>query len=107
MDLNEYQEKALATATYPEDTAVVYNTLALTGEAGELANKVKKIMRGDKELTDDVKVDLILELGDCLWYVANLAEVLGFSLDSVGQLNLAKLAKRRENNTIRGDGDHR
>jgi NTP pyrophosphatase (non-canonical NTP hydrolase) len=107
MDFNEYQEQALATATYPQDQAVVYNTLALSGEAGELANKVKKIMRGDKELTPDVVEELMLELGDCLWYMANLADVVGWKLEDVAQLNLVKLSTRRKKGTIRGDGDHR
>jgi NTP pyrophosphatase (non-canonical NTP hydrolase) len=108
MNLNEYQEKALKTAMYAQnESGLIYTTVALCGEAGEVADKVKKIMRGDKKLNITTKADLMLELGDCLWYIAAMAKELGYSLDKVAQTNLQKLNTRYKNKTIQGDGDHR
>jgi len=104
--LNAYQREASTTAHYPHEQGVVYTALGLAGEAGEIANKMKKVIRGDKSITE-CREDLASELGDVLWYVAMLAKELGYSLDDIAQLNLAKLKDRQARNTIKGDGDNR
>lgn len=109
MNFKEYQDAAKATALYPgfqKDAGVSYCALALAGEAGEVANKVKKVLRGDVFLWD-AREGIAQELGDCLWYVSELARNLGYSLDDIAQMNIAKLAARRERGTVRGEGDNR
>lgn len=83
-----------------------YALMGLLGEAGELANKWKKVLRGDRDLST-AKLELRWELGDTLWYVARLAEELGIDLNSVANANLEKLRDRKKRGTIRGVGDHR
>ena len=102
MTFDEYQEFARSTAMYPEDVKVVYPTLGLCGEAGEVAEKVKKNIRDGKSL-DGVG----LELGDVLWYISALADDLGVTLEEVAQANVDKLKSRMERNKIKGDGDNR
>jgi NTP pyrophosphatase (non-canonical NTP hydrolase) len=116
MNLNDYQSGALTTAKYPRDFAVIYPALGLNGEAGEVADKVKKVIRdnvimrntkGEIIIPND-KLDAIkLELGDVLWYIATLAHDLGFTLEDVAKSNLEKLASRAERGTIGGSGDFR
>ena len=104
MDFNEYQEKATRTVSYPKSQAVFYPVLGLVGEAGEVANKVKKIMRGDED------VDLLGvpdELGDVLWYLAAIATDLDVTLDDIAQENIEKLRDRRARGVIKGSGDNR
>ena len=106
----EYQEQTNNTATYPKDTqlaALTYTALGCAGEAGELANKVKKIIRGDHTLTDDVKNAILNEVGDVLWYLAQICETLEENLAFVALMNLEKLEKRRKDNKIMGEGDYR
>ena len=81
------------------------NALALVGEAGEIANKFKKILRGD-EIVDPYG-DIAKEAGDVLWYLAGLAEVLGVNLEDIAQNNLDKLADRKRRGAIEGFGDDR
>ena len=109
MDLNAYQHGARQTARYPDVGAnPIYPTLGLCGEAGEVADKVKKVLRDQNGcFSDAVKQSLLLELGDVLWYVAQLASELGFELDHVAEANLEKLASRAARNVISGSGDHR
>lgn len=107
MHLNKYQEKALETAVYPEQYKVIYPALGLNGEAGEVAEKVKKILRGDSGLTEARKSDIAYELGDVLWYVANCANDLGYSLDDIAKMNIKKLSMRKKKGLISGNGDHR
>lgn len=108
MELNEYQRKAQETAIYPKEIGLIYTTLGLVGEAGELANKVKKIIRDHNgEITEDIEIELQDELGDVLWYVANLAKELNFDLDIVARNNLYKLQMRKNTNTLKGSGDNR
>ena len=109
MDLNEYQNKSKETARYPNvGKNIVYPTLGLTGEAGEVADKVKKVLRdsngvfGRKE-----KLELKLELGDVLWYIAQLSTELGFDLNDVALDNLNKLSSRSKRGKISGSGDNR
>ncbi|WP_114311544.1 nucleoside triphosphate pyrophosphohydrolase family protein [Thermus caldifontis] len=108
MTLNEYQQEAKKTALYPEAYRILYPTLGLVGEAGELANKVKKVLRDHGgTLGPAAREDLLAELGDVLWYVAQLATDLGVSLEEVAQGNLAKLRSRLERGKIGGSGDNR
>lgn len=108
MTLNEYQFEANTTAIYPESAALTYPTLGLAGEAGEICNKVKKIIRDDGGvLSDDKKKMLIDELGDVLWYVAAIAKDLRVSLDNVARSNLDKLLSRQRRGALGGSGDNR
>jgi Predicted pyrophosphatase len=85
-----------------------YPTLGLCGEAGEVADKVKKVLRdGEGRFDDAVRDDLRLELGDVLWYVAQLATELDLDLADVAAANLEKLASRAARNVIGGSGDRR
>lgn len=106
--LNEYQEGALETAFFPIQHNVIYPTLGLTGEAGEVADKVKKIIR-DKDgiLTQTDAVEIAKELGDVLWYIAVLSDKLGFTLQEVAQMNYDKLKSRQQRNKLSGNGDNR
>ncbi|NDC34917.1 MAG: hypothetical protein EBZ51_05930 [Synechococcaceae bacterium WB9_2_112] len=109
MDFQEYQHRSRQTARYPQAGAnPIYPTLGLCGEAGEVADKVKKVIR-DREGHFDAAVrdDLRLELGDVLWYVAQLCSELGLDLDDVAAANLDKLASRMARNVIAGSGDRR
>ena len=96
MDFDEYQNEASRTALYPERlNNLGYPTLGLAGEAGEVANIVKKIQRdhGGK-LNDEIKERLKDELGDVLWYISACADELGLTLKEIAEYNVAKLAKR-------------
>tara|TARA_B100000029_G_scaffold481269_1_gene530174 strand:- start:25 stop:354 length:330 start_codon:yes stop_codon:yes gene_type:complete len=109
MNLNEYQNKARQTALYPNVGAnVVYPTLGLVGESGEVAEKVKKVLRDSDGNFDQVVKDAIkLELGDVLWYLSQLSSELGFELEHVAMSNLEKLSSRSKRGQIGGDGDNR
>ena len=106
MNFNEYQKIARSTAVYPEEYKVVYPALGLCGEAGEVAEKVKKTVRGDSSL-NEVQGNIAMELGDVLWYVAVLADDLGITLDQIAEWNVDKLQRRMKSNKIKGDGDNR
>ncbi|MHB2016848.1 MAG: nucleoside triphosphate pyrophosphohydrolase family protein [Candidatus Xenobia bacterium] len=105
----EYQRDSRRTAVYPDQGHnFVYPTLGLVGEAGEVAEKVKKVIRDrGGQLDDAVRDALKGELGDVLWYVAQLATELGLDLDDVAQFNLEKLRSRHERGRIHGSGDNR
>ncbi len=104
MDLSTYQQGARRTAGYPQSASVTYPALGLAGEAGEVANQVKKIIRDDAgQVTPERRAKILDELGDVLWYAAALASDLGASLDEVAAANLEKLAARAANGTIQGD----
>ena len=107
-DLDMYQEVAKTTAIYPREQAIIYPTLGLTGEAGEVANKVKKIIRDGSNKNDEKLVSEIkAEIGDCLWYIAVLADDFNIKLSDIASTNIEKLANRKKNNTIHGSGDTR
>jgi len=107
-DLDMYQKVALTTAIYPREQAIIYPTLGLTGEAGEVANKVKKIIRDGSDKNDDSLVSEIKsEIGDCLWYIAVLASDFNIKLSDIASSNLEKLEKRKQKGTIHGSGDDR
>lgn len=108
MNLNEYQNESQRTAIYPLDRGIEYTALGLVSEAGEVAGKIKKVLRDKGGIFDaEAKQAIADELGDTAWYVAALARELGFSLDAVCQRNLDKLASRAARNTLGGSGDVR
>jgi NTP pyrophosphatase (non-canonical NTP hydrolase) len=108
-DFDEYQEEARKTAIYPNlGHNLYYPTLGLCGESGEVAEKVKKILRDDGGMVSEEKrAMLVKELGDVLWYVANLAEELNVSLGLIAEMNLSKLSERKDRGKIHGEGDNR
>lgn len=108
MTLNEYQSGTLTTALYPREYAIVYPTLGLNGEAGEVAEKVKKTIRDNGgEFSDEFRRAIAMELGDVMWYAATLANDLGFTLDEIAAMNLEKLRSRARRNCLNGNGDNR
>lgn len=109
MQANDYQTAALTTAIYPnQGQNFVYPTLGLVGESGEVAEKVKKIIRdGDGILTDVDRDNVAKELSDVCWYVAVLAYELDYTLAEIMQINLDKLASRAQRNALSGSGDNR
>lgn len=113
LTFDEYQRKAKTTAIYPEagtgsPLALAYVTLGLAGEAGEVANKVKKILRDSGGVvTEEVANAISNEAQDVQWYLAQLATELKRSLALVAQANLDKLASRQERGVLQGSGDDR
>jgi NTP pyrophosphatase (non-canonical NTP hydrolase) len=109
MTFEEYQKLSRETAIYPNiGKNFVYPTLGLTGEAGEVSEKVKKILRDNNGVADEErKKELTKELGDVLWYLSQIASELGLSLEEVASLNIEKLHSRHERNKIQGNGDNR
>ncbi len=109
MDLNAYQTAALQTAIYPNQGAnFPYPALGLSGEVGEVADKLKKVIRdNDGVLTDPVRDAVAKELGDAMWYLAVLAYELDYDLNTIAQNNLDKLASRQERGVLSGSGDNR
>lgn len=109
MDFDEYQEEALKTAVYPGiGNNFIYPTLGLAGEAGEVAEKIKKIIRDKKGVVgEEDKLALKKEIGDILWYVATLSKELGLSMNEIAAMNVEKLRSRHERNKIHGKGDDR
>ena len=115
MNFNEYQKKAMTTELMKRsdvlsahDPAFVAKILGLVGEAGEVAEKFKKIVRDKNGVVgDDDKADIEKELGDVLWYISALADYLGLTLDEVANKNLEKLFSRRDRGVQKGSGDNR
>ena len=109
MDFNEYQQAARETAQYPDmGRNIYYPTLGLAGEAGEVAEKIKKLMRdNDGIMTTERREALKKELGDVLWYVAAMCSELNLSMGQVAGDNVAKLRDRKSRGAIQGDGDNR
>lgn len=113
MDFNEYQEVAKKYDLFQEvkdsnEIGFLEKVLGLVGEAGETADKVKKILR-DKNgvISNEDKMLLVKELGDTLWYLAAISRYLGVSLSDVARINLEKLESRSIRNKIHGEGDER
>lgn len=109
MTFDEYQKKSRETAIYPDvGNNIVYPTLGLAGESGEVAEKVKKVIRDGGGIVGEEQKSLIEgELGDVLWYVAQIASELGTSLDRIAAGNIKKLASRKERGMLGGSGDLR
>ena len=107
-DFNSYQRSSAKTAIYDDKYKISYPALGLAGEAGEVANKVKKLMRdGVNNMPPNWRDDIASEIGDVLWYCAALATDLNLSLGTIAGLNQAKLHKRMSDNKIGGSGDNR
>ena len=113
MDLNKYQKKArefdlFETTLDLNAPGFLEKVLGLVGEAGETADKIKKIIRDKGGMADDGDIEAIKkELGDVLWYVANVARYLNLSLSDVAESNIKKLSGRKNRNKLHGEGDER
>jgi NTP pyrophosphatase (non-canonical NTP hydrolase) len=109
MNFTDYQTKSRVTAKYPAiGHAVIYPTLGLVNEAGEVAGKIKKIFRDKNgEIRPETREALKAELGDVLWYLAQTCTELELSLDEVAESNIHKLLDRQARGKIQGDGDNR
>ena len=109
MNFTDYQQKAKATAKYPViGHGVIYPTLGLTNEAGEVSGKIKKVFRDkDGVISEETREALKAELGDVLWYLSQVATELNLSLDEIAEYNIAKLLDRQARGKIQGDGDNR
>lgn len=108
-DFDKYQEKCKETAVYPGvGHNFVYPTIGLSGEIGEVANKIKKLIRDDNsEISEERRAEIKHELGDVLWYIAQLSTELGLKLSNIAEDNLEKLKSRTDRNKLHGSGDNR
>lgn len=104
MTFDEYQQEAIATAIYPDEHKIVYPSLGLAGETGEVCEKIKKSIRDGYPVDVD---DVTKELGDVLWYIANIADDLGISLNHIANTNISKLKSRKARGVLSGNGDNR
>lgn len=108
MTFDEYQKIARTTAIYNNDLGAIYTALGLAGETGEVVEHIKKMVRDNNRLpTPERRADITKELGDVMWYVANLASDLDISLEDVVSTNLAKIKDRAARGVLHGSGDHR
>ena len=108
MEVKEYQDKALSTAIYKGQYSIIYPTLGISGESGEIAEKIKKVLRDkDSVFSDETKLEIAKEICDVLWYCNALSRDLGFTLEQVMQMNIDKLESRVQRNLISGNGDNR
>ncbi len=108
MELADYQRLSRRTAQYPREAWLSYPVLGLAGEAGEVAEHAKKAIRDDGGIVSDVRrAAMAKELGDVLWYVAQVASELGLELEQVAQANLEKLLSRQRRGVLSGSGDER
>ncbi len=114
MTFDEYQKESKKTALYSEveilkkSKPFIYPVLGLVGEAGEVAEKFKKVLRNENgELSESARLEIKKELGDVLWYLAQIASELNLSLDDIAETNIKKLASRLERGVIKSSGDNR
>ena len=108
MEFSEYQRLSRRTAAYPREAWLAYPALGLAGEAGEIAEHVKKVIRDDAgAISDERRAAMAKELGDVLWYLAGLASELGLDLDQIARENLEKLLSRQRRGVLSGSGDDR
>ena len=109
MTFDEYQKRSRETAIYySKDNNYIYPILGLVGEAGEIAEKIKKVLRDNGGVVDErAKMEIAKELGDVLWYVSQLSTEMGLSLEDIAISNIEKLTSRKERGVIHGDGDNR
>lgn len=112
MEISKYQTIIDQTAVYPREVGALYCALGLCGEAGEVAEKIKKLVRDTdylrtKNIPHDFERVLTKELGDVLWYVTATANEFGISLEEVLKHNYEKLLARRATGTLHGSGDDR
>jgi len=108
VDFNSYQRSASKFAIYPNQHKLIYPALGMAGEAGEVANKVKKLIRdGPENRPLTWREDISYEIGDVLWYCSELADNINYTLGMIAAQNLAKLQKRKDKGTLGGSGDKR
>jgi NTP pyrophosphatase (non-canonical NTP hydrolase) len=115
MTFEEYGNKAFTLAIYPRGESMlqnmVYPTLGLAGEAGEVAEKIKKLIRGgggfDVYIPQETRDTIVKELGDVLWYINACAREINATLEEVAATNLDKLFDRKDRNQLHGEGDDR
>ncbi len=108
MEINQYQQKAMVNKVYGYGSTIIYPALGLGNEAGEVQGKIKKVLRdNDGNFDDENRAKIADECGDVLWYLAALADDLGYTLQQIAEMNIAKLDSRRERNMIHGSGDNR
>jgi NTP pyrophosphatase (non-canonical NTP hydrolase) len=108
LEFSDYQKQAASTAIYPESEAVFYPCMGLAGEAGEVAGKASKIMRDkNRVICDDDRVALLKEVGDVLWFCAQVCTDLRANMSDVAQMNLNKLNSRLQRGVLGGSGDDR
>lgn len=129
MEINEYQKMALETAVYPKEYKTIYPALGMNGEVGDVADKVKKVLRDSQVivrdgsgtisevivrdisgaiiLPDAKREELSKEVGDVLWYVATMAYDLGYTLEEIATMNYHKLKSRQQRHQLNGSGDNR
>ena len=105
MTFAEYQRRAHALAFYPENRAIEYVALKLAGEAGEVAEKVGKMIRDG--MPDNFPAEIAKELGDVLWYVQEMAGLNGYTLQDIADINVQKLESRKARGVLSGSGDNR
>jgi NTP pyrophosphatase (non-canonical NTP hydrolase) len=109
MTLQEYQDVAVETAIYGAGNVIIYPSLGLANEAGEVLGKVKKVLRdkGGDFTSLETRIAIADEMGDVLWYLAALSRDIEIPLESIAQRNIEKLLDRRARNVIQGSGDNR
>ena len=108
MDMGEYQKLAQAFMIYPEAQKITYPILGLVSEAGEIADKYKKIIRDKNgKIDDEDRIEMLREIGDVLWYLAAVCTDLNMPLHQAALMNIQKLNSRLERNVIKGSGDNR
>jgi NTP pyrophosphatase (non-canonical NTP hydrolase) len=108
VELSQYQRLSRRTAEYPREAWLAYPALGLAGEAGEVAEHAKKAIRDDAgEVSRQRRAQMAKELGDVLWYVAQLASELELDLEEIAQANLDKLLSRQRRGVLSGSGDDR
>ena len=113
LSFTEYQMAAGTTAVYPESGtrssgALSYLGLGIAGEAGEVADKIKKVLRDSGGVFDSVvSKEISKEIGDVLWYMSMILDELGLSLETAAADNIAKLRSRKERGVLAGSGDNR
>jgi NTP pyrophosphatase (non-canonical NTP hydrolase) len=108
LTFNEYSCEAIKTAICPKDMDILYPLIGLTGETGEVAEKIKKVYRDNDGYFDPlVRMEILKELGDCLWYINKMCIDLGFTFEDCALFNLDKIRKRKEQDKLHGNGDNR
>lgn len=108
MKAADYQLWTERTAIYPKESSIIYTTIGLANEAGEVLGVVKKMMRDDGNvLTDEKRKKLIDEVGDVAWYMARVCTELGISMEDLFDVNVAKLEDRLKRDVLKGSGDNR
>lgn len=106
--LNEYQKFTASTAVYNKKHALFYLGLGLAGESGEVANKIKKVIRDNNGIvTPEIREAIIEELGDIEWYISEIATALGVNLGEIFDGNVKKISSRKNRNKLHGSGDNR